>query len=233
VREQAIEAALQLADVREVHPRQLLEHPVAKARRALPLQFLQNGDTRLVVWNADVDDQPAGQSCQQPIGHVSDFVRGTVTRHHDLRAAPLQHVEEPQQLALDFGTPGQELDIVQEQHTGGFVSLPERLEPPALHRLVKLLHIVIERDILDAEGRLLVPGGVPHGVHQVCLAETRGTVDEQGVVQHARRVGHRLGCGDSEAIGRACDEGIEAEALIEFHESAVSSLRRLAYRIGH
>ena len=74
-----------------------------------------------------------------------------------------------------------------------------------------------KRDILDAKGRLLVPGGMAHRMHEVRLAEARRTVHEQWVVQHARRVGHRLGSGDSEAVGRASDESVEAEALIEFH----------------
>ena len=98
---------------------------------------------------------------------------------------------------------------------------------------MKLFHVVVKGYVLDTERRLLVARGVAHRMHQVRLAEAGRAVDEQRVVQHARRIGHRLCSGDSEAVGRACDEGVEAEAMIEFHVSAVSSQRRLAYRIGH
>ena len=70
-------------------------------------------------------------------------------------------------------------------------------------------------------------------MHEMRLAEAGRTIHEEWVVQHAGRIGHRFGSGDSEAVGRTCNEGVEAEALIEFHVSAVSSPRRLAYRIGH
>ena len=231
--EQPIQPTLQLADVREIDARELLEHAIAEAQHPFALQLLQNRHACLVIRDADIDDQASGEPREQAVGDVGDFVRRTVARHHDLRAAALQHVEEPQQLGLDLGASREELHVVQQQHAGGLVALLEGVEATALQRLMKLLHVVVQRHVLDGQRRLLVPCRMPDCVHQVRLAEAGCAVHEQRVVQHARRIGNRFCSGDSEAIGRAGDEGIEAEAVIEFHVSAVSGQRRLSYRIGH
>ena len=190
-------------------------------------------NARFIIGDADIDNQSAGEAREQSIRDVGDFIRRPIARHHDLRTAPLQHVEESQQFTLHFRTSGEELHVIKEKHAGRFVPLLKGVETAALERLVELLHVVVECHVFDAKRRLLVLGGVADSMHQMRLAKARRTVHKQRVVQDAWRVGNRFGSGYSEAVGRAGNEGIEAEALIEFHVSAVSSQRRLAYPFGH
>ena len=56
---------------------------------------------------------------------------------------------------------------------------------------------------------------VAHRVHQVGLAQADAAVDEQRVVQMARRAGHVHGRGARHAVGRAFDQGVEGQAGVE------------------
>jgi hypothetical protein len=60
VRDQAIQRPLELADVRELVARQLLDHTGGDAHVALAALGAQYGNARLVVGCPDVDDQATG-----------------------------------------------------------------------------------------------------------------------------------------------------------------------------
>ena len=100
-RDQPVERALQLAHVRELDAARASS---IDAGRELDIALLalaaEDRDARLVVRRADVHDQAAGEARQQPLVDVGDLGGRPVARHARSASAPLQHVEEPQQLAL-------------------------------------------------------------------------------------------------------------------------------------
>ena len=52
------------------------------------------------------------------------------------------------------------------------------------------------------------------GVHEMCLTESYAAVHEEGVVDPAWRFGDGERCRMGEAVGIACDEGVEGVVRI-------------------
>ena len=78
--------------------------------------------------------------------------------------------------------PGQELDVVHEQHVHRAVALAELEDPVVLDRVDHLVHEPLARDVGEAVVAVVVEDVVPDRVHQVRLAQAHAAVDEQRVV---------------------------------------------------
>src|SRR4029077_17547521 len=96
--DEAIQRALQLAHVPELEAAELLDNAGPEFDAALLALRPHDGDPRLEVRRADVDDQPAGEPRDQTLVDVGDLRGRTIARHHDLAAASLHRVEQTQQL---------------------------------------------------------------------------------------------------------------------------------------
>ena len=75
----------------------------------------------------------------------------------------------------------------------------------------KLLGVDVENLGFGAVGQQLVA----NGVHQVGLAQTDATIDEQGVVQVTGLTGHVHGRSTRHAVGGALDQGIKSQGSVE------------------
>ena len=147
-RDQSIERALQLAHVRELDARDLIEHARLEHDAALLALAAQNRDTRLVVRRADVHDEPARESRDQPLVEIRDLRRRAIAREHDLLPRALQRVEEAQHLALRLLAPGEELHVVEQQHVDHVEAPLEELHRAVADRVVELLDELLERHVL-------------------------------------------------------------------------------------
>ena len=56
---------------------------------------------------------------------------------------------------------------------------------------------------------------VPYGLQQVCLAQPHTAIDEQRVVELARRIGHMHGCCARHAVGAAFHQRGECAAWVQ------------------
>ena len=216
-RDHPVERTLQLADVGELGLRQLIEN--VRPERDFALLALVAEDRRpgLVVRRTDIDDQAPGQPRDQPLIDVGDLVRRAVAGHHDLAAAPLQRVEQPQHLGLGLAPPGEELQVVDQQHVDVLVALRKTQRLPDRDRRVQLLDEFVERDVLGLQRRLQAPRIIADRRREVRLAEARRAIDEERVIGRARRFGNGARRRDSEPVGGADDEVFKTEPRVRLH----------------
>jgi len=188
--DQAIERALQLADVVELETADFVDHTGAEPHAALLALGLEDRHARLEIRRADVDDQSAGEARDQPFVHVGDFGRRPIARHDDLPSVARQRVEDAQELALRLLSRGEKLDVVDEQDADAEVARLERFGRSVADRRVQLADELVERDRGDGKRRPALRDVVADRAHEVRLAEPRPAVNEERVVGGARRLGH-------------------------------------------
>ncbi len=138
MRHQAVQRALQLADVRRRAPCQLLEDPGRESHAAVAALAPEDRHARLVVGDADVDDESPGEARDQALVHVGDLGGRSIAGHHDLPSAPLQRVEDAQHLALRLHAPGEELHIIEEEEADTGIAPLEGIGLSGGDRLVQL-----------------------------------------------------------------------------------------------
>ena len=109
----------------------------------------------------------------------------------------------------------QELDVVDQQHIQRLVVVRELLDRVAAKGRHQILHELVGRDVADGRPWLARLDGIAHGLHQVGLAQTHTTVDEQRVVRTAWPVGHLQRGSPGQIVGLAVDEGLEGQPRIE------------------
>ena len=155
---------------------------------------------------------PPRQPRDQPLVDVGDLRRRTIARHDDLPAARLQRVEQAQQLALRLAPAGEELHVVDQQHVDARIALLER-SVVAVARSPRAARSTNSSSVTYSTSSVGLPlrDLVADRAHQVRLAEPRAAVDEQRVVDRARRLGDGARRGDGQPVGRADDEVVEAE----------------------
>ncbi len=125
----AREGAVQLADVGRHARRDPLEHVGIGDLEALPLDLLaQDGDARLEVRPADVDDDALAEARAQALLERLQLARRPVAGDHDLLAGFVERVERVEELHLRPLLPDEELHVVDEQHVVGAVGLLEALD---------------------------------------------------------------------------------------------------------
>ena len=213
---------MKLADIAELEAPQLLDDARPEFDAPLLAFRAHDGDPRLEVGRADVDDEAAGESRDQSLIDVGDLRRRTVARHHDLAAAPLHRVEQTQKLGLGLAAAGEKLHVVDEEHVHPLVALLEALPFTARDRRAELLDEIVQGDILDVEIRSATNCVVADRAHQVCLPKAGTAVNEERVIYCPWRFGDRPRRGDGQPIGRADDEVVEAVARIDLHAWPIS-----------
>src|SRR6202012_3465692 len=133
----------------------------------------------------------------------------------DLFVVLVQGVEGVEELVLRALLGSEELNVIDEQHIHAAVLVAE-----AGHLLVAYVgdHLVGEllaRDVADGRLRLTALYLVPDSVHEVRLAETDATVEEERVVGLRRAFGDRFCRGPGELVSGAGDEAVEVVPWVE------------------
>ena len=106
-----------------------LEHLGLGDLEALPLDLLaQDGDARLEVGPADVDDDALAEARAQPLLQFLQLARRPVAGDHDLLAGLVERVERVEELDLRLLLLDEELDVVDEQHVVLAVGLLEAVD---------------------------------------------------------------------------------------------------------
>ena len=110
------ERAVELADVGRDAAGDPLEHLGLGDLEALPLDLLaQDGDARLEVGAADVDDDALAEARAQALLELLELARRPVGGDDDLLAGLVERVERVEELDLGLLLLGEELDVVDEQ----------------------------------------------------------------------------------------------------------------------
>jgi hypothetical protein len=127
----------------------------------------------------------------------------------------VERVERVEELFLRALLPGEELDVVDQEHVGGAVAALELERGGVLDRVDHLVHELLGGHEEDPGPAPLLADVVPDRVHQVGLPESHTSVNEERVVPLARALGHRLANRVGELIAAPHDEGLERVVLAE------------------
>ena len=229
VSDHPVQRAQQLADVVDTESGHRLEHAFGERRPSLLRLAPEDGHPGLVVGGGDVDDEAAREAADQPLVQGLDLRRRPVTGEDDLPVCGLQGVGQPEQLRLHLATMGEELHVVHQEQIHVEEPLAVGVALPRGDSGVERLDELVEGEILHRQPRIDRAGRVAHTHEQVGLAQSGSGVDEQRVVHRARRLGHRLGGGDRQAVGRSDHVGLEAVEGVQGdgHATGVPAARRL------
>ena len=140
---------------------------------------------------------------------VLDFAGWTVASQHDLFAGLVQGVEGMEELLLDAFLAREELDVINQEHIGLAVALPEPDELIVLNGIDEFIGEFFRRKVGDARSFLMRDNVLPDGVKQVRFAQPGAAVKEKRVVGFAWRLRHGHGGGVGEVIVAAHDKGVE------------------------
>jgi hypothetical protein len=177
-------------------------------RQAHPLLFglrPQDRHAHLQIGRLDVHDQPALKARAQPFLQRRHRARAAVAGENDLAAHAVQRVEGVEELFLGAVLPGDELDVVHQQHVRRAVAITETrraLVADGIDQVVGELlggHVDHVQPVLQA--------GMTDGVQQVRFAQPHVAVDKQRVVRAAGVIGHRARGGVGQLIAAAHHEG--------------------------
>ena len=173
LRDDPVQGALELADVRGDPAGEELEHrlrdlDLLRDQRRLGPQDLE---PQLVGGGVNVDDQPPAQARADPLLEAGQLARATVRRDHDLPATVDQGVEGVKELLLGGLLAADELDVVDHQDVGRAEQLLEAHGVLEAQRLDELIHELLGGQV-DHAAHGVLPADLPgDGVHQVGLAE--------------------------------------------------------------
>ena len=127
----------------------------------------------------------------------------------------VQGIESVKKLFLRSFFPGDELNIVHQQHIHGVKTLAEADHAVKAQRVDHLDGEFLRAHVAQPHGRVALLDGVPDSVHQMRLAHAHPAVKEQRVVGFRRVFGHRAGRRMRKFVGLAHHERVEAVAGIE------------------
>ena len=184
---------------------------------ALPLDLLaQDGDARLEVGPADVDDHALAEARAQALLELLELARRPVAGDHDLLAGLVQRVERVEELDLRLLLLGEELHVVDDQHVVVAVGLLEALDAALVgDRVDEVVGEALAGDVPDLELGVLLERRVGDRLGEVGLAEAGVGVDEHRVVGGRRRLGDAAGDGRRVLVVGAGDEAVEDVARVE------------------
>ena len=222
-RDPVIERAEEFAHREHALARDRLEGAGRHHDAALLARRAQDRDACLVLRRRDVHDEAAGEPLDEPFVHVADLGRQPVARADDLSPLRLHARELLQQLGLHLAPTGEELDVVEQEQVGMAEPSTEGLRLPRRDGRVELLRELVERERQDLGVGLHLEQQLPRGGEQMRLAEPRGAVHEERVVDRARRLRHRARGRGREAVPRPNDQPVEGQSRIETHVSALAT----------
>ncbi len=219
------QGAVQLADVGGHAARHVLEHLGIGDLEALPLDLLtQDGDARLQVGAADIDDHALAEARAQALLERFELARWPVRGDDDLLVGLVERVEGVEEFDLRLLLLGQELHVVDEQHVVVAIRLFEALDAPLVGDGVdEVVGEALDRDVLDLQRRVLGQRGMSDRLDEVRLAEARIGVHEHRVVGGGGRLGHAACHGRRILVVGAYDPAVEHVARVEVGKHVVAS----------
>src|SRR5215467_6053553 len=129
----------------------------------------------------------------------------------------MEGVEGMKKLLLGALTPGQELNVIEDQDIDLAEPSLEFSHPFAPNRAYQFIHEGLGRhEQHPAASGARVPELMSDGGHQMSLAETDATINEEGVVFFARSLGDRQRGGMGELVARPHYEFGKGQAGIQF-----------------
>src|SRR5918997_2990125 len=146
-----------------------------------------------------------------------------VRGYNDLLVLLIKRVEGVKERFLSLDLAFQKLYVVDKENVVLPVALLKVQRCVVSDGVDKVVGKVFAGHVPDPHARLLVLDVLPDGVKQVCLSETYATVDEERIVDDSGRLGDRQGCGMSEAVAGADDEGVEGVLDLEGARRASAS----------
>ena len=135
-------------------------------------------------------------------------------------------IERVEEFLLRAPLVGKELDVVDEEDVGLPVALPEFDERIVLDGVDELVGERLAGHIHDLGRFALAENGVPDGVHEMGLAQTHASVNEERIVGARGRIGDGLARRLGELIVRSHDKGVETIARVEAAHSGELGLAR-------
>ena len=163
----------------------------------------------------DCHRQAGIETRHQALGDVGQTLGIGIAGHHDVAALGQQRLEGIEEFFLRLVLAGKELHVVDQQQVERVVARLEFVEGLALVGLDHVRHELFGVGVEHAGVGLELQQLVAHGLQQVRLAQTDAAVDEQRVVQLARRAGHVHGGGTCHAVGATLDQILEGAGRIE------------------
>ena len=151
----------------------------------------------------------------QPLFQAFDFLRIAVAGEDHLLAAFEKGIEGVEELLLGALLTGEELDVVDQQCVHRAVEALEFVDGVELQGLHHVRDETFRMQVDHLGVRVLLQQVVAHRMHQVGLAQTDATVEEQRVVTVLEVVRHLPGGGAGQLVGLALDEVLEGEGTVE------------------
>ena len=111
--------------------------------------------------------------------------------------------------------PGEELDVVDEQHVDVAELVAEAGHLVVAQRVDHVVRELLAGDVADGGLRRAALDLVADRLHQVSLAHADAAVEEERVVGLGRALGHGLAGGVGKLVAAADDERVEGVARIQ------------------
>ena len=138
-----------------------------------------------------------------------NLVRRPVAADDDLLLRVVQRVESVKELVLSGLFARDELDVVDEQHVQRPISFAKIDDPVVADGVDHLVHESLGRDVSERPVSIVPEDVLTDRMHQMRLAQSDATVDEQRVVRAGRCFGDRPAGRVGELIRRSDDERVE------------------------
>lgn len=193
--------------------------------------LLENGDSRLKVGRLKVGDEIPGEAGTQSLFEVVQLIRRSVARDDNLLIGFPETVKGIEEFFLRLLLAFEELDIIDEKDVDIAILVLEFAGAAACDGLNQLICEHLGRNVEHIRARMISYNIDADGLHEMRLAESGCTVDEERIISFGRRFGDGERCRISILIARARDEGLEGLARIEdelFIQLLLLALRRLA-----
>ena len=161
------------------------------------------------------DREAPSEAGFQAFFEARHFLGISIRGDDDLLLAFEQRVERVKKFFLRAVLVREELNVVDEQRVERSIRRLELVHLVVLKRDDHVTHESFGVNVCDARIRIPRLDGVPHGLHQMRLAEPDTAVDEQRVVGAARILGDLHGGGFRELVALAFDETVEREIRVQ------------------
>ena len=138
-----------------------------------------------------------------------------VAGHDNVRLLRQQGLKGIEKLFLGAVFVGKELHIVNEEQVERVVVVFELVKGLALVGFHHIRDKLLGMDVQHLGVGLVEQQLVAHSMHQMGFAQAHPAVNEQGVVELTRHIGHMHGGGAGHAVGRALHQRVKAQAAVE------------------
>ena len=171
--------------------------------------LLQDGDSMLEVGRADVGNHAPLKATNQTRLKSWNLAGRAVACQHDLPAGFVHGVEGMEELLLGRLLAAQKMDVVDEEKVRLTVASPEVMHRALGDRRDDVVGELLGCDKDDAACGCSRKYFVCDGLHEVCFPQSRGAVNEEGVIGFSGRLSDGRGSSSRELVGSTNHEFCE------------------------